>query len=487
MSRQIHTSFRQTIQSCREFDGEAVYTCLESFVGEGGGDSERTVKEVLIRSLGIHVISLATYGHLMSLQGIASARSCSKAGFVMIIAFFLVPEVAVAQFVWGVWRGILSWFQRRQRPCSFWYCIATTLGAHISIPSMDTNTVPLHKIDPANLYHKSMKYDILWFGRFILLLLLTVQYVGSLGIRYRTYTVYADRWNSFGSIDGRNFHLALGGLTSVLNSILLVSTNLTWHHEPAEGVQLNPTASAHQDINTESPPLSGSLPTAESVDAPLCPSVSLRWKLEKYSNIFTARLEHFFPVTQQRFVEGAVILFTIADAPNWLVRYFNPHFLDLSMIIKEKNPNTSNIESLPVFEYSAAPSLGLDTGGPYLQLRGFLDIYMAPYICSMLIIVSFLIRLFAENAGLRTYIPQKMRRLLVFCNKWITGGRSLTSFPCVFLITICLMGWYDLYGIWLNCLSARRFAQLSRGTHWERLHAKAYMFKDPWYDNMYII
>ncbi|PVH98772.1 hypothetical protein DM02DRAFT_681103 [Periconia macrospinosa] len=479
MSYQTRISFRHIVQTCREFEGEAVYTCLASSMGEGGGESERTVKEVMIRSLGIHVISLAAYGHLTSLQGVVSARLSSWTGLVMIMAFFLVPEVTFAQLVWRVWRGSLSWFRRRRRPCSFWYCIATSLGVHIPAPSMGTDAVPLHMIDPASLHYKSLRYDALWVGRFMLLLLLMVQYMGSLGIRYRTYTVYADRWNSFGFVDGSNFHLALGGLTAVINSILLALTNLTWHFEPEEDFHLGSRRSTYQDMHTESPPPSGPLPTTESSNDTPCLSVSILQKLQKHNDIFTARLEHSFPATQQRLIEGAIILFTIADSTNWLARHSNPYFLDLSMLIKEKNPDAANIESLPVFEYSTPVSLGLNAGGPFLRLRGFLDIYFLPYISSILVILSFWSRLFAGNAWLGRYMPRQMRVLLIFCDKWITGGRSLVSFPCIFVFGVFLMGWYDFNGMWPNYLSVAHFAELANGTHWEQLHAKAYMFKDP--------
>jgi len=92
---------------CREFEGEAAYECLASSLGEGGerGESERTLKEVLIRSLGVHFISLASYRHLMSLQGVtlASYRRGICLPVLMLVVFFSgTRDCGCAVQVWSL-------------------------------------------------------------------------------------------------------------------------------------------------------------------------------------------------------------------------------------------------------------------------------------------------------------------------------------------------------------------------------------------------
>lgn len=89
MSAPSPSVFRQTIQLCGEQDGGEVFECLQSSLGVNNG-FYRTLPEVLIRLFGVHVIALASYGHMMSTQGYACAGSLKPA--VLLIVFIVLPD-----------------------------------------------------------------------------------------------------------------------------------------------------------------------------------------------------------------------------------------------------------------------------------------------------------------------------------------------------------------------------------------------------------
>jgi len=245
-----------------------VYHCLVSFLGEDGG-SGRKLKEVLIRSLGIHVISLASYGHLMSMQGVASAPSWEA--FIRLLVFFFVPELPAVQLASRVFRSSIQCLRRRPYSLSYW--LATCLGTRCQASTSSGNAVPLHKLDPTHAHYKRKTYGVTWVGRLILLILLLVQYSSVAGIRYRALTLFADRWNDYIVLDLRNFQMVLGGMAAVINSALLTLLNLTWHHAPAssdvEFAQLSSTTeqitSKHQPRHPPAAETSATLPSINSI------------------------------------------------------------------------------------------------------------------------------------------------------------------------------------------------------------------------------
>jgi len=477
MSLPKATLFRYAIQTCRSLENEAVYNCLVSSLGKSSG---RTLKEVLIRSVGIQVISLALYGHLMSMQGITSAPWRT---FTMLLVFIFIPELSVAQFFSRVFKSSIQWLRSRSpspepsRPSSLWRWGGACLGSHISIRS--GTPVPLYEADPNQVHYKRSAYGVTWFGRFVLLVVLLIQYSSSLGIRYRALTAFSDRWNSYTLFDLRNFNLVIGGTAAVLNSMLLAMLNVTWDRTPAPS-----------DVESLQPSSTVELRTHEmqqnlESEATLQSSASIWRKIQAYNNIFMIRVNSLFPAALQHNIEGGIILHTITRSMSLF--FFSPDFLDLSVLIMEKNPRALGLVSLRKPGKSGLSWLFDPIMGPFLRW-GFLDIYLLPYISTTLVLIACGFRFMAHNTFVGEHMSRPAREFFKFCDKWITGGRSNVSFPFFFGFALCLTVWVDLAGLATNARWQVRWSSaLEQGTHWDRLHAGAYMYKDPWYDSMYIL
>jgi hypothetical protein len=474
---QTPIALRYVVQACHDLEGEAAYACLASFLGES--QSERTLKEVVIRSLAVHIISLSAYGHLMSLQGVTSAyHRESWRLVVMLLAFFLMPELAVVQLISRTCYGVVRWFRNRQHPFYSWYYVAMSLGCYTSESSARDDLATLHSINPKNLRYERKSYDIMWLGRLIVLLILLVQGLGSLGIWYRSYLVYSDYWNTFIHFDIQNFRMVLGGFAVVVNSILITLTNLKWYHEPAEDVQLS------SNTHDESLP-SHILPTDNFANHPRCSSASIRKKIQIYNDIFEARLGYFFPVEQQREIEAAIILNTMAVLTKQLIPQFNPHLHCLSAFIEEKTTDDTDLSHLLSAKHSNA-RWALSREGISLNLKGFY-FNILPSLASILIFVSFWTRYLTWNTWLGRYLP-RIRVIIFFCDKWIIGGRSAVAFPCFLVLVIYLVICIPIIRlVWDADIQAYLSSLHSEGMHWDELLVKAYRYKDPWYDNMYVL
>lgn len=401
----------------------------------------------------------------------------------MLLVFFLIPELPAVQLASHVFRSSIQCLRQRPGPLCYW--MGTCLGTYCQISTSSDTAAPLHKIDPAHASYKRKAYGLIWLGRFALLILLLVQYSSNFGIWYRALTLFAYRWNSYILFDLRNFQMAVGGIAAVINSVLLALLNVTWHYAPGttdvEFAQLSSTA--QQLTNTHQlryPPATEPEPTFPSINF-------IQHKFQTYNNLHTIRLNHFFPVALQRSVEGAMILHTINRLITQLALILNPEYLDLSNLLMEKNPSIFNTIPIPLLDqpgirWAFYPDIGLD-----LRWHGE-HIFVLPYVSVIMIVISKGIRIIAQNAFLAKHMPQRMVAWFKLCDKWITGGRSLVSFPCFFVTTVIFTVWVDLGGLYRNALGqVVQSSALAQSTQWGRLIVGAFRYKDPWYDSMYIL
>lgn len=467
-------SHRYVIQACHDLEGESAYACLASFLEQDGG--ERMLKEVLIRSLAVHIIALSAYGHLLSMQGVASAyhRQEKWRPAIMLLVFLLVPEVALVQFARRTCRGVLRWFRNRssrQQPIDSWYCVSTSLGNYTSESCVEKKLVPLHTIHPRNLRYERKSYDFMWLGRLMVLLVLLVQGIGSLGIWYRSYSVYLDHWNTFMHFDIQNFRMVLGAFAVAVNSILITFTNLRWHHESTEEVNLSFNA------NDESPQ-SLVLPIGDLGDRSQCPLVTIQQKLQKYNDIFETRLDYLFPVKQQREIEAAMVVNTMAVLTKQLTPHYNPYLLCLHKFMVDNNTNGFELWNT---------RLDLPYEGVSLTSNGF-TFNILPSVASTLILISFWNRYLVRNIWLERHLPWRIREFIVFCDKWLIGGRSVVAFAFFLVLAIYIIGWIPIIRlVWDVKFQAALSLTSSDGTHWDQLLIKSSRYKDSWYDNMYVL
>ncbi|KAJ4290958.1 hypothetical protein N0V90_010154 [Kalmusia sp. IMI 367209] len=86
-------SLDHIFQACGGRNGTELSACFTGVLG--GSNSIRGVDEVWIRSFGVHVAALASFGHLMSLQGSVNWFPA----LVTLLCHFEFPEIALAQMM----------------------------------------------------------------------------------------------------------------------------------------------------------------------------------------------------------------------------------------------------------------------------------------------------------------------------------------------------------------------------------------------------
>ena len=451
--------FRQALQVCGNLVGEAVYDCLKSYLGEDGG-STRTLQEVLIRSLGIYVIAMGTYGHLMSMQGFASANP--RKALLLLIAFFLVPSLAATQLLSRTVAFLLRLAFGKFKQYRYW--LSVYLGTHIIVCG---KPVPLSDINPTCLRSKRNPYGIVWLARLILLLLLLVQYTSTIGIWLRSRMMYNDRVQIYAILDYFGLFMSIGGIAAATNSMFLSLLNTTWEHIPPSVIGLQTIHISGNDIDT-----------FETSEREILSQIEQR----EFANIHTIdeafrnRLDLLFPQYFQQALEDGMIFQAVWGAMASTLTITFSHLSDLSILVKQKSQvalsnyfrdTTSNLE---YFECS---------------FRALLDYYKYDLVCALITIVP-VIRLFAHSEKIRKH-ARIMSIPFVFCDKWITGGRSIFSFPCFFALLVFHIWRWSYYIYAFLDMYRDIHEDLKNDNHWERLHWGAYMYKDPWYDSMYIL
>jgi hypothetical protein len=462
-----------------------VLACLQSFLGTGGGAS-RTLRETLLRSLGVHIIALGSYGHLMSLQGFASANSSRTCA--LLVVFFLFPELAMAQLLSRIATALAQVIWKRRVYARYW--IASILGSHVLAYS---KPVPLGHLNADQLRSERQKYSLVWVGRCAVLVLLLVQYTCSLGIWFRILFVW-DRHNMDGHIHARNFHMAFGGMVAVVNSIALAWLNLQWRHVPDD---ITPAPNSLQVVHELTagigqPNLSDAemYPPAMVIQPEGCSSskMALPQRLILYNTSFGCWLDKWFPEVTHHDIEGAMTAHILVTYFTSIVCTFRTSWnpLRLTKLILSKSP-----QALQNSEHIGDIHGGIfNTAGYTALFRASLHrdtvYYKLFTVIEYLIIVCVSTRLLARNVLSKKYTP-RVKELCMFCDKWITGGRSLLSFPW-FAFFVSFHVW-DTVGSFVRAVQVDKAVAevMEKGTHWDRLHLGSYLYKDPWYESMYIL
>jgi hypothetical protein len=140
------------------------------------------------------------------------------------VGFFLFPTLPVAQTIRRIWgavgfarmEGRGSW---RRAIMSRWFLVSC-LG--VALPSVNGGR---RRIDN-NLRPRQKRYDMLWFGRMLVLLFLVAQYCGTIFLwirRSRQQKLFC-LW----ALDDRNLEVVLVGLWAVFLSIGISLLNTEW-------------------------------------------------------------------------------------------------------------------------------------------------------------------------------------------------------------------------------------------------------------------
>jgi hypothetical protein len=194
--------------------------------------SLRDVQETLIRSAALHIVAAASFGHLLTLRH--RIKGPSVAVLFEVLGFLLFPTLPIAQLIRQCSLVISKKILRRNRSGSLSYYLCAFLGMHVVVCDRKNSTKSILELDHSKLRHKQGRYRILWLGRMAMLLLLVIQYCGTILLWVRRFR------KAFGSelamfsqvrmwdIDNKNLLIACGGLTSVLASLAISILNIEW-------------------------------------------------------------------------------------------------------------------------------------------------------------------------------------------------------------------------------------------------------------------
>ncbi|KAF2444391.1 hypothetical protein P171DRAFT_521729 [Karstenula rhodostoma CBS 690.94] len=468
--------------------------CLSNALGVSY--STRGVDEVWIRFLAVLVATMASCGHLMSLQGSAN----SVEALLVLLCFFEFPEMALAQIVIRATIAVRRVLWSRGR-LSARFFIAACLGMQASSVCSPNKAVPLVSLRPEQVHRVPQRIGILWIGRLGLLLAFLAQYIGTVSIWVRGVFNIQDRGIWFWLIDLRIFRIALGGLVATLNSTLILSIGSEWKmigphdHDasphPLERSDTSSTLCSNEQDNFLKLPLEG-LPSERSESRLRShDKASLFARCKAFNKSFTKYLDSVFPVLRQSDLELGIIIHRvwIYGITIYILRYrFTSgcppilHFLTEATSTFDWTkvcPDHTNIWDATTFSLSTRDR-DHTRYGRALQISNILfNIGVGR------IVVQWAFTLIAQlYEKIRKPAPKEARSF----ERWFLSGRSIICFPLLILLFACspvtIMTLVESRG-WIK--NAQTVLQSPGIGETDRLAMGVLMWKDPWHDSLYLI
>ncbi|KAF2735624.1 hypothetical protein EJ04DRAFT_563135 [Polyplosphaeria fusca] len=480
---------------CSDLPPQNITTCLSELLENSGGI--RTVNEVWIRTFGIHVVALASYGHLLSLQG----HTKSSLGWSSWALFFfcLFPEIAIAQILLRTlasFRGVL----RHKRNLSLRFFAASCLGMRVK--RLESGMIfegryLLADFEPSEVELIPRSFDLLWLGRFALLLALLAQYIGSAFLWFKLVFFLRDRSYWHWHIDYRNVQVVLGALLATLNSMGILLVGGEWTLSPKADFE------DHDDMKTSS--VFTSQEDAKLSDSPISQDEhSETWsncliritnssvfkELRRFDSVFRHFLDRQFPQTIQTDFECGLILHRILS---YIVVVFTFHrfpggcppiFELLNRDSTSRNYSEMCPDRIDMFDpltFALIPKLRESLRvGPWLLIPTVLfSVALARILLHWVLTGGLLLRQWSSGS-----IPGWARDSV----EWIFSGRSLLSFPTLLLVAALCPFWID--GL-IEQRGWAREAEISLTNQSiapiDRIAIGIFMWKDPWQDSLYII
>ncbi|GFF85914.1 hypothetical protein IFM47457_06975 [Aspergillus lentulus] len=196
-----------------------------------GDGNLRSVADIVLKSLSIHIFPLALFGHYMSLSGVPHT---ALAAFLMIV-FACSPISVAALFIWRALR-IFTRERIRQQPGMSWsYRLSACVGMWAtfdnppSLPDDDrlVGSVPLIFVDPRDLQKRSLPRNIWWFGRIFMLAIGWFQALMTSILYFRRVSKTA-----CAHLDIINGTLACGSFVVQSFSLFITRKNIKWEVDP---------------------------------------------------------------------------------------------------------------------------------------------------------------------------------------------------------------------------------------------------------------
>ena len=495
----------QIVETCHQSAKEDFYPCLDEALGTG--DSMRGVIEVCLRSMGIHIVSLAAYGHLLSLQGLT--RSTSPTLFLSPLFYFFIPEISAVQLVTRFVKVCVRLLRTRRMPGRFY--TATVLGLHIQTPG---STISFEEIEENSVESERKRYNPVWFARLALLLAVLAQFSGSLAIGYRSLYLFNDRDNMHGLLDFRTIEAVLGGSFATLNSILILLVNMEWHYNPPNAsIELqNESRDVEQPHSNIHQPRTGSTADIESgtLGFSLQSTAKRRWvkfrmqsqgawdrcrrKYRQANKTFASKLSSLLPKRLHSDLEMAFAvqcLFLFEITLSWGQKLLNlclrhPIYGDSSKQDCEIYFRGEGF-LLNIFDFRWRFGIGIVTHSAFLVVSP--DVQVAIYLVLVArVLARGLLSLFSFSRCSNRVHPA-IREYANRVNDAFLSGRSLISFPFLLAFSLpIILQWINIVLMAKKNLRIENYAKhAAENDVRTRVHFPLAMYKDPWYDQMYIL
>jgi hypothetical protein len=471
--------FRETISACSKLHDDHALECISLYFSQA--NAMRSLTEILIRSMAIHVVAMASYGHLLSMQGLT--KSQSPAYYLLpLVFFFFFPELPAIQFLFRIGR-VCSQLTTK-RGASYRYCVSACLGCHVMVSGV---IYPLEDIDPSSLSLQKKPRNLVWIGRQFLLMLLLAQYVASAAILYRVFVVFTELENVYDPPDRRNLEVIFGGVVSVLNNIAINILNYDYIYTPLpESAELS-----HIEASSTLGRPNGALASNEQLSPNIDDDRLVRTRTERFflyvsskNTSFTDWLAESLSARTQTEIEHALIAQRVFELLIFVVQDSRGTVSLTSFYCNKESEYAIAMRMCDYTILRASKSLlhymrrGLSPFSSYLLPGSSLYIFF--YVIIARIVLADLLRfaIWCTPSNFSDKIS------IVMCT---VRGRTIITFPLVVTSILFNIGirlaYYCKYSGAVFRYESRDFGN----DDWGRLYDSITRFKDPWYDSMYVL
>jgi hypothetical protein len=189
-------------------------------------DSRQTTTEVLVKLFAATVTTVGVHGHLNSLNG---SRFWRRELFHALEVCFN-PLASVLSFITAIWYGFIDLLLFSAGPwkedTGFLYRLGRLCGCYVStgvLPTADLSFLQLGFVNPQHVVATSLKRDLTWGSRVVVLIILFGQYSQAAVLLTRRILS-----NTAGWIDYAMVFFILSGLAALIRSIAISLLNVSW-------------------------------------------------------------------------------------------------------------------------------------------------------------------------------------------------------------------------------------------------------------------
>ena len=188
----------------------------------------RSITDILLRSLAIHVFSICAYAQLRALQSWNTSRGLH---LLYIAAFTLFPETILVQLVYNIVYALLSRLRSASEDTSTSYLISGLLGAQVATQETPDTSQSISGIDPQGLRDEFVPRDSTWTCHLLFAILNIIPLTANIYAYIERFKIGYWAASDVGNLgfDHRTAWIAIGGTLSATFSILILLQQRKWY------------------------------------------------------------------------------------------------------------------------------------------------------------------------------------------------------------------------------------------------------------------